>query len=211
MGTYCCINEILSIVSLMSVPNIFLRPREQQAQADGAKRKFIHPDGDHLTMLNAFNAFVAKQMNPDWCWDNYLSHRSLKQANDVRNQLLNMSTKQGLSLNSTPPQAAEYYENIKKCLLSGFFMQVGHLERAGHYLTLKDEQVVMIHPSTALDSKPQWVMYNEFVLTNKNYIRTVTQIRPEWLFEASEEYFDLDEFKQSSESTRRLARIKGTK
>jgi pre-mRNA-splicing factor ATP-dependent RNA helicase DHX15/PRP43 len=122
-----------------------------------------------------------------------------------------MATKQGLSLNSTPPQAAEYYENIKKCLLSGFFMQVGHLERAGHYLTLKDEQVVMIHPSSALDSKPQWVMYNEFVLTNKNYIRTVTQIRPEWLFEASEEYFDLDEFKQSSESTRKLARIKGKK
>lgn len=65
----------------------------------------------------------------------------------------------------------------------------------------------MIHPSTSLDSKPQWVMYNEFVLTSKNYIRTVTEIRPEWLFEASEEYFDMDEFKQTSESTRKLRRL----
>ena len=136
-----------------------------------------------------------------------MSFRALKQANDVRNQLYQMATKQGLSLNSMPQQSPEYYDNIKKCLLSGFFMQVGHLERAGHYLTLKDEQVVMIHPSTSLDSKPQWVMYNEFVLTNKNYIRTVTEIRPEWLFEASAEYFDLEEFKKTSESTKKLERL----
>lgn len=51
-------------------------------------------------------------------------------------------------------------------------------------------------------------MYNEFVLTNKNYIRTVTTIKPEWLFEMSDEYFDLTEFK-NSESKRKLERIQG--
>ena len=76
------------------------------------------------------------------------------------------------------------------------------------YQTLKDETVVMIHPSTVLDSKPQWVMYNEFLLTSKNYVRTVTVIQPEWLFEMSEEYFDLDEFK-NSEARRKLERIIG--
>lgn len=61
-------------------------------------------------------------MDGDWCWNNYLSFRALKQANDVRNQLHSMATKQGLSLSSMPPQAPEYFDNIKKCLLSGFFM-----------------------------------------------------------------------------------------
>ena len=46
-------------------------------------------------------------------------------------------------------------------------------------------------------------MYNEFVLTSKNYIRIVSTIEPEWLFEMSEEYFDLDEFK-TSECKRKL-------
>ena len=41
-------------------------------------------------------------------------------------------------------------------------------------------QVVQLHPSTCLDHKPQWVLYNEFVLTTKNYIRTCTDIKPEW-------------------------------
>jgi len=57
------------------------------------------------------------------------------------------------------------------------FQQVAHLERTGHYLTIKDNQVVQLHPSSCLDHKPEWVIYNEFVLTTKNYIRTVTDIK----------------------------------
>lgn len=51
------------------------------------------------------------------------------------------------------------------------------MERTGHYLTIKDNQVVQLHPSTCLDHKPDWVIYNEFVLTTKNYIRTVTDVK----------------------------------
>ena len=36
-------------------------------------------------------------------------------------------------------------------------------------------QVVQLHPSTCLDHKPEWVLYNEFVLTTKNYIRFARQ------------------------------------
>ena len=85
-------------------------------------------------------------------------------------------------------------------------MQTALLQRNGHYQTLKDEQVVMIHPSTVIDSKPDWVMYNEFVLTSRNYIRTVSIIQPEWLFEVAPGYFDLNEFK-SGETLRRLERV----
>ena len=46
-------------------------------------------------------------------------------------------------------------------------MQVAHLERTGHYLTVKDNQVVALHPSTVLQHKPEWALYNEFVLTSK--------------------------------------------
>lgn len=51
------------------------------------------------------------------------------------------------------------------------------MERSGHYLTVKDNQVVSIHPSSVLDNKPVWCMFEEFVLTSKNYIRTVTGVQ----------------------------------
>jgi pre-mRNA-splicing factor ATP-dependent RNA helicase DHX15/PRP43 len=63
-----------------------------------------------------------------------------------------------------------------------------------------------MHPSTVIDFKPEFVMYNEFMLTSKNYIRTVTVIDPEWLFEVAPAYFDLDEF-PNSEVKRKLERI----
>jgi len=55
--------------------------------------------------------------------------------------------------------------------------QVAHLERTGHYLTVKDNQMVHLHPSTCLDHKPEWALYQEFVLTTRNYIRTVLDIK----------------------------------
>lgn len=49
-------------------------------------------------------------------------------------------------------------------------------------------------------------MYNEFMLTSKNYIRTCLVIDPAWLFEVASNYFDLDEF-PSGEAKRKLERI----
>lgn len=61
--TYHCVNEILTIVAMLNVPNVFIRPRDQAETADREKSKFAHPDGDHLTLLNVFNTFKAKKMD----------------------------------------------------------------------------------------------------------------------------------------------------
>ncbi|KAL9328822.1 hypothetical protein ACSQ67_003825 [Phaseolus vulgaris] len=71
---------------------------------------------------------------------------------------------------------------------------VAHLERTGHYLTVKDNQVVHLHPSNCLDHKPEWVIYNEHVLASCNFIQTVTDIRGEWLVDITPHYYDLSNF-----------------
>jgi len=189
-----CSNEILSIVAMLSVPHVFIRPPEARKAADEAKDRFSHIDGDHLTLLNVFHAFKQNGTDSNWCYDNFLSERSLRSAENVRTQLSKIMTRLSLKLVSTDFASKEYYINIRKALVEGFFMQVAHLERSGHYLTVKDNQVVQLHPSTGVDSKPEWVLYNEFVLTSKNFIRTVTSIRAEWLVEISPHYYDLENF-----------------
>ena len=47
-----CSNEIISIAAMLSVPNVFLRPREQAKRADEAKSKFTHADGKPLTIVD---------------------------------------------------------------------------------------------------------------------------------------------------------------
>ncbi|KAA3673102.1 pre-mRNA-splicing factor ATP-dependent RNA helicase DHX15/PRP43 [Paragonimus westermani] len=128
----------------------------------------------------SITAMLSDHEDPQWCYDNFINFRSLKSADNVRVQLSRIMDRFSLRRSSTDFSSRDYYLNIRKALVSGFFMQVAHLERTGHYLTVKDNQVVQLHPSTVLDHKPEWVLYNEFVLTTKNYIRTVTEVKPDW-------------------------------
>ncbi|XP_062572241.1 putative pre-mRNA-splicing factor ATP-dependent RNA helicase PRP1 [Saccostrea cucullata] len=201
-----CSNEILSITAMLSVPQCFVRPTEMKKTADEAKMRFAHIDGDHLTLLNVYHAFKQCQEDPQWCYDNFVNYRSLKSADNVRQQLARIMDRFNLRRASTDFASRDYYLNIRKALVSGFFMQVAHLERTGHYLTVKDSQVVQLHPSTCLDHKPEWVLYNEFVLTTKNYIRTVTDIKPEWLIKIAPQYYDMSNFPMC-EARRQLERI----
>ncbi|EEE58940.1 hypothetical protein OsJ_10612 [Oryza sativa Japonica Group] len=203
---YNCSNEILSISAMLSVPNCFLRPREAQKAADEAKARFGHIDGDHLTLLNVYHAYKQNNEDPQWCYENFINARALKSADNVRQQLVRIMTRFNLKMCSTDFNSREYYVNIRKAMLAGYFMQVAHLERTGHYLTVKDNQVVHLHPSNCLDHKPEWVIYNEYVLTTRNFIRTVMDIRGDWLIDVAPHYYDLSNF-PSCEAKRVLERL----
>jgi pre-mRNA-splicing factor ATP-dependent RNA helicase DHX15/PRP43 len=208
---FACSNEVLSIVAMLSVQQVFMRPKDAAREADAAKAKFSHVDGDHLTLLNAYHAFkqaaeTAADGGKQWCWDNFLDLRALSNAENVRRQLAAIMARCKIALRSTDFADKAYYVNLRRALTAGFFMQVAHLEKTGHYLTVKDNQVVALHPSTVLDHKPEFVLYNEFVLTSKNFIRTVTSIRGEWLIELAPHYYDLSNFPRG-ETYAALARL----
>ncbi|PIC42317.1 hypothetical protein B9Z55_009435 [Caenorhabditis nigoni] len=204
-----CSNEILSITAMLSVPQCFVRPNEMKKEADEAKARFAHIDGDHLTLLNVYHAFKQNQEDPQWCYQNFINYRTMKTADTVRTQLARVMDKFNLRRVSTDFKSRDYYLNIRKALVAGFFMQVAHLERSGHYVTVKDNQLVNLHPSTVLDHKPEWALYNEFVLTTKNFIRTVTDVRPEWLLQIAPQYYDLANF-PDGDTKRKLTTVMQT-
>ncbi|KAK4465983.1 P-loop containing nucleoside triphosphate hydrolase protein [Cladorrhinum samala] len=221
---FYCSNEILSITSLLSVPQIWIRPNNNRKRADEMKQQFAHPDGDHLTLLNAYHAYKGAEQNGEdvkkWCHEHFLSYRHLSSADNVRAQLKRIMEVNEIELISTPFQDKDYYVNIRRALLAGFFMQVAMRESSNSkvYKTVKDEQLVMIHPGTTVQNPYDWVVYNEFVLTTKQYVRTVTNIRPEWLLEIAPVYYDLDSFEKGeiksaltrlTEKVRRRQAIKG--
>lgn len=45
-----------------------MRPKEKAGEADRAKAAFAHADGDHLTMLNAYYAYLNKGRDANWCF-----------------------------------------------------------------------------------------------------------------------------------------------
>lgn len=83
-----CSDEILTIVSMLSVQNVFYRPKDKQALADQKKAKFNQPEGDHLTLLAVYNSWKNNKFSNAWCYENFVQIRTLKRAQDVRKQLL---------------------------------------------------------------------------------------------------------------------------
>jgi pre-mRNA-splicing factor ATP-dependent RNA helicase DHX15/PRP43 len=195
---YGCSAEIVSIVACLSVPQIFLRPRETAKQADEAKAQFTHHESDHLTLLRAYNehSLIPDKEKKQWCWDNFISERSMISANNVRNQLIGIMKRLDVQLVSSDVKGDGSFSSmdIRKALTAGMFMQVAYRQRSGEYLTVKDNQHVYIHPSSVVNNRPEWVIFEEFALTTKNYIRTVTVTNVDWLVELAPHYFDLENF-----------------
>jgi pre-mRNA-splicing factor ATP-dependent RNA helicase DHX15/PRP43 len=218
---YHCSMEIVTIVSCLNTPQLFLRPRENAKAADMAKAQFIHADSDHITLLNAYAEYDA---TPDhekkkWCWDNYINERSMVSVSNVRKQLMGIMQKLQLPIITSDRKGdgSFAYTDIRKALTAGMFMQVAFRQRTGEYLTAKDNQSVSIHPSSVINSRPEWVLYEEFALTTKNYIRTVTVTNVDWLVELAPHYFDLENFPECEakgeleQAYARLARSRRTK
>ena len=45
----------LILVSMLSVPAIFFRPKGREEDSDAAREKFQVPESDHLTLLHVYN------------------------------------------------------------------------------------------------------------------------------------------------------------
>ena len=49
-----CTDEITTVVSMLSVPQVFYRPPDRAEESDAAREKFFVPESDHLTLLNVY-------------------------------------------------------------------------------------------------------------------------------------------------------------
>ena len=187
---YQCSEEIVSIVSMLTVQNaIFFRPKDKAVHAERARKGFIVPGGDHLTLLNIWNQWAETDFSSQWCFENFIQYRSMKRARDVRDQLVNLMERVDMTFVSS--EDSNNTIPIRKCLTSGFFSNAARLQLSGEsYRTLKQNQTVLIHPSSGLfQLNPKVVLYYELVLTTKEYMRQVLEIEPEWLLEVAPHFY----------------------
>lgn len=148
-----CSDEILTIVSMLSVQNVFYRPKDKQALADQKKAKFNQIEGDHLTILAVYNSWKNNKFSNAWCYENFVQVRTLKRAQDVRKQLLGIMDRHKLDVVS----AGKNSVRVQKTVCSGFFRNAAKKDPQEGYRTLVDSQVVYIHPSSALfNRQPEW-------------------------------------------------------
>ncbi|CAL9088587.1 unnamed protein product [Musa textilis] len=203
---YKCSEEVISIASMLSVGNsIFYRPKDKQVHADNARMNFHTGNvGDHIALLNVYNSWKETNYSTQWCYENYIQVRSMKRGRDIRDQLEGLLERVEIE----PTSNLSDLDAVKKAITSGFFHHSAKLQKTGAYKTVKNPQTVYIHPSSGLaEVLPRWVIYHELVLTTKEYMRQVTELKPEWLIEIAPHFYQLKDVEDAA--TKKLPRGKG--
>jgi pre-mRNA-splicing factor ATP-dependent RNA helicase DHX16 len=202
---YKCADEILSIAAMLSVNNaIFYRPKDKIIHADTARKNFFTPGGDHLTLLKVYKDWMATGYSTQWCYENFIQHRSMKRARDVREQLEGLMQRVEIEILSNPNETV----SIRKAITAGYFYHTSRLSESGHYRTVKHGQTVMIHPNSALfEDLPRWLIYHELVFTTKEFMRQVIEVESAWLLEVAPHYYKAKDLEDSK--TKKMPKMIG--
>ncbi|GAB1598241.1 probable ATP-dependent RNA helicase DHX35 [Argonauta hians] len=197
-----CTEEALTIASLMQIENVFVCPGKEKKSADRAKTKFSVKEGDHVTMINVFNAFLQHDRSSQWCADNYLNHKGLHRACNIRDQLKQLLQKYKVKLQSCGSNS----ESLQRCITAAFFANAARLHHDGTYRTLRNDHCLYIHPTSVLFTEipPKWVVFNEVIQTGKDYMRDITAIQPEWLCQLAPQFF---QFGTESEIAKKRSKL----
>lgn len=185
-------DEVATVAAMVSVgASVFYRPKDKAVHADNAHKAFHMGNvGDHIALLNVYNAWAETNFSAQFCFENFVQVKSMKRARDIRDQIVGLMDRCEVELRSNVGDL----DSIRKAITSGFFYHTSSLQRNGSYKTVKSPQTVHIHPSSGLfEIMPRWVLYHELVLTSKPMMRVVTEIKPEWLVELAPHYYSQKE------------------
>ena len=153
-----CLSEIFSIAAMTSLQGaVWFQHNGEKKASDTARRKFAAEEGDHLTLLNVYQAFVTKgRKESKWCRDNYLNYKSMTRAVSIRAQLkrylerFGLNVDESLAIKKDQNESSSKSESIRKCLTNGYFAHAARMQPDGTFKTVSGGTTLHAHPSSLM-------------------------------------------------------------
>lgn len=200
----CCSAEILIIVSMLSVPAIFYRPKGREEDSDAAREKFQVPESDHLTFLNVYEQWKRNAYSATWCNEHFIHIKAMRKVREVRQQLKEIMDQQKMELISTGNE----WDIVRKCICSSYFHQAARLKGIGEYVNVRTGMPCHLHPTSALFGMgytPDYIVYHELVMTSKEYMQCVTSVDGQWLAELGPMFYSIKDPSKTRQERKKVA------
>uniref|UniRef100_A0A674DE11 Pre-mRNA-splicing factor ATP-dependent RNA helicase PRP16 n=1 Tax=Salmo trutta TaxID=8032 RepID=A0A674DE11_SALTR len=171
-----CSADILIIVSMLSVPAIFYRPKGREEESDQVREKFSVPESDHLTYLNVYLQWKNNNYSSIWCNEHFIHTKAMRKVREVRSQLKDIMVQQRMNLVS----CGSDWDIIRKCICAAYFHQAAKLKGIGEYVNVRTGMPCHLHPTSSLFGMgytPDYITYHELVMTTKVTDPASTQLR----------------------------------
>jgi ATP-dependent RNA helicase DDX35 len=193
-----CLSEILTIAAMTSLgKSVWVQFDDERREMEAARRKFAADEGDHLTILNAYQAFITKgRKEARFCHDNYLNFKLMSRAVSIRAQLKRYLERFGIDVSEnvqTAHSQSDKAEQVRRCLTSGYFAHAARMQADGTFRNVSGSTVLHAHPSSLMfNRKADWVIFHEVLETaNKTFIREITKIEKNWLLEYAPDFYTI--------------------
>ena len=197
-----CLQELLIIVSALSVQDPRESPPEKRQAAREQHQHFAHPESDFLSWVLLWEEYEAQRqaLNQNglrqFCKKHFLSFMRMREWRETHRQLHLTCQQLGFKENRrADARAAEdeiNYEAVHRAILSGSLNQLGMKGDDGQYNGSRGRRFA-IFPSSVLARKgPKWVVTGELIETSRLYATMLGRIEPKWAVEAAGELVKRD-------------------
>ncbi|WP_051092074.1 ATP-dependent RNA helicase HrpA [Colwellia piezophila] len=205
-----CIEQILIIVSALSIQDPRERPHEKQQLSDEKHSRFKNKSSDFISLLNLWQ-YINEQKKDltqnhfrKLCQREFLSYVRLREWQDLFSQLKMTLKEQNITLTSIDYQFSmpsgqqgqaggasgdkekdseqeSVLTPVHQALLSGLLSHIGQQDENREYKGARGMKF-FIFPGSALTKKsPKWLMSAELVETSRLFARMNAKIDPLWL------------------------------
>jgi len=198
-----CVEQVLVIVSALSIQDPRERPHEKQQAADEKHNRFKDKQSDFISLLNLWQYVSGQQKSLSQnhfrklCQREFLSYVRIREWQDIFSQLKLTLKEQKFPLTSVDYQfslAQGSNENKKQettlpaslisvhqALLSGLLSHLGQQDENREFKGARGSKF-FVFPGSALSKKPpKWLMSAELVETSRLFARMNARIDPLWI------------------------------
>ena len=145
-----CVDEILIIVSALSIQDPRERPAEKQQAADEKHRRFWHQESDFLSYVNLWKYYEQKRQQLSQsqlrklCQREFLAYMRMREWREIHHQLCLACR----DLKFQPNTQTASYESVHKALLSGLLSHIATLDDDRQYLGARNRKLRIFPAST---------------------------------------------------------------
>lgn len=200
-----CIEQILIIVSALSIQDPRERPHEKQQAADEKHNRFKDKNSDFISLLNLWQYVTQQQKSLSQnhfrklCQKEYLSYVRLREWQDIFSQLKLTLKEQKISMTSVDyqfsvvePSSSVGQEKkeqslptclvvVHQALLSGLLSHLGQQDENREFKGARGSKFFVFPGSALAKSPPKWLMSAELVETSRLFARMNARLDPLWI------------------------------
>ena len=201
-----CIEQVLIIVSALSIQDPRERPHEKQQAADEKHNRFKDKNSDFISLLNLWLYVIEQQKTltqnqfRKLCQREYLSYVRVREWQDIFSQLKMTLKEQKITLTSANYQFSMDEKNVEQkkqsnknlplpsslvsihqALLAGLLSHLGQQDENREYKGARGSKFYVFPGSGLAKKSPKWLMSAELVETSRLFARVNAKIDPLWI------------------------------